>query len=124
MANEHKSVFYPISKDKTIYNYYAKLLKVCEANLFALMIDLGFGVHKRINIRLVDLDYDKANEDKIIKYCNKFFENSNYDLMYFSYDPDSYGYMTGVIKSHDGVFNLNKLLVDNKLMFYKEGLGF
>ena len=41
-------------------------------------------------------------------------------MMYFSFPPDEDdGYMLGVIKSHDGVFNLNKLLLNNELMFLK-----
>lgn len=105
---------------KLIYNYYAKCLKVLEPNLYALLIDLGFGTHKRINIRLHELDYKKEDSEKILEFANKFMQNHESKIMYFSFDPDSEDYMTGVIKSHNGIFNLNKLLVDNGLMYIKE----
>jgi len=104
---------------KILYNYYATVLKVCEPNLYALMIDLGFSTHKRINIKLFGLGYLPENNKKIIDFANNFLKNTEYKIMYFSLDPDSNGYMQGVIKSHDGIFNLNKLLVDNGLMFVK-----
>jgi len=110
------------SKGKIIYNYYAKCLKVLEPNLYALLIDMGFGCHKRINIRLHELDYLPENTDKIIAFSNKFMKDHENKIMYFSFDPDSDDYMTGVIKSHNGIFNLNKLLLDNNLMFIKKTL--
>lgn len=107
------------SLGKILYNYYAEVLKVCEPNLYALLIDIGFSTHKRINIKLLGLDYLPENSKKIIDFANTFLNNTEHKIMYFSGDPDSNGYMQGVIKSHDGIFNLNKLLVDNNLMFIK-----
>lgn len=116
---ENSNLYAPQSKGDVLYNYYARLLKHCKPNLFAIMIDLGFSTHKRINIRLQGLDYHKDKAEDIMKFCEKFFKDTDNRLMYFSSDPDDDGYMVGVIKNHNGVFNLNKLLVDNGLMFEK-----
>ena len=117
---ENSKLFVPQSQGNILYNYYADLLKHCKPNLFAVLIDLGFSTHKRINIKLMGLDYHEDKAEDIMKFCEKFFKNTNNKIMYFSFPPDENdGYMLGVIKSHDGVFNLNKLLVDNKLMFLK-----
>ena len=116
---ENSDLFVPQSKGNVLYNYYATLLKHCKPNLFAVLIDLGFSTHKRINIRLRNLDYHEDKAEDIMKYCDKFFKNTNNKLMYFSFGPDEDGYMLGVIKDSGGVFNLNKLLVDNGLMFVK-----
>lgn len=116
---ENSDLFVPQSQGNILYNYYATLLKHCQPNLFAVLIDLGFSTHKRINIRLYGLDYHEDKAEDIMKFCDKYFKNTKNKLMYFSFGPDEDGYMLGVIKDVDGVFNLNKLLVDNGLMFLK-----
>lgn len=116
---ENSELFVPQSQGNILYNYYADLLKHCKPNLFAVLIDLGFSTHKRINIKLMGLDYHEDKAEDIMKFCEKFFKNTNNKMMYFSFPPDDKGYMTAVIKDFNGVFNLNKLLVDNELMYVK-----
>lgn len=116
---ENSNIYASNSQGDILYNYNAKVLKHLKPNLFAVLIDLGFSTHKRINIKLRSLDYHEDKAEDIMKFCEKFFKDTNNKIMYFSSSPDDEGYMTAVIKDFNGVFNLNKLLVDNKLMFVK-----
>ena len=124
MSENNQEILHPNSLGKIIYNYYATVLKVISPVQFAVMIDLGFGCHKRLNVKLYELDYHKETEEKAKILIEKILKDTRNLVMYFSYDPDSDGFMQAVIKSHNGIHNINKILLDNNYVFVKEELGF
>lgn len=106
------------------YYYQAKLDRVVDGDTVYAMVDLGFNIWKRVNIRLEGIDAfesrttDLVEKEKGIKAKNRLIEllnSTNGEFELKSKGVDKYGRCLGEIrisKNPNSSIDINRLLIE------------
>jgi hypothetical protein len=97
------------------WSYLAEYKGFIKPDQIALLIDLGFSVHKRINVALWQTTWKKEDEQLIKKFVSDFMIQANNKLVYRSFQPNQKGQMQGIIFNRNNI-SLNAALLGNDLM--------
>ena len=103
-----------------MYNYNAKLLRVVDGDTIDFMTDLGFGVFKKIRVRLHDIDTwemrgENKEKGKAAKvFVEQFLSNQkNITIKTFKDKTGKYGRYLAKVFINDGSVNLGEELAKN-----------
>lgn len=67
---------------KPIYTYYAQLKRVIDGDTYELLVDVGFGIHYTVRVRIGKVSTPKIFGDsaedglKVARYVQELFENA------------------------------------------------
>lgn len=105
------------------YEYPARLVRVIDGDTMEFVLDLGFGLRKKLQIRLLDVDTHEIHGDKaqealkekkfVINWFDQYYlEDERYPYLVCTIkEPDSFGRYLGDIWDRRQVSHLNSVIL-------------